>query len=94
MYLFEGLLENGSLYRFGTLFASTGSPPLGFNHRVNGYWPICIRAAGNKLPLTWLFVIQRNQKPSDDNFMNGAGAFFNQTEFPNALREHACLSIR
>jgi hypothetical protein len=38
-----------------------------------------------------LFVIQRNKKPSHDTFLNGVSSFFNQTEFPNALRERACL---
>jgi hypothetical protein len=92
VYLFEGLLENGSVYRFGTLVCFDWIATVGIQSPRQ--WILADlhqRAAGNKFPLTWLFIIQRNPKPSDDTFMNGAGAFFNQTEFPNALREHACL---
>jgi hypothetical protein len=38
-----------------------------------------------------LFIIQRNKKPSHNTFLAGVSSFFNQTEFPNALRDRACL---
>lgn len=92
VYLFKGRLENGAPYRFGTLVCFDWIATV-------GTWTPCQwiladlqeQAAEHQLPLSWLFIVQRNKKPSHDTFLNGVETFFNQTQFPNALRERACL---
>jgi hypothetical protein len=92
IYLFKGVLENGAPYRFATLVCFDWIATVGTQTALQ--WilgDLQQQAAGNQLPLSWLFVIQRNPKPSHDTFLNGVSTFFNQTQFPNALRERACL---
>jgi hypothetical protein len=48
-------------------------------------------SANAELSLSWLFVIQRNPKPSHDSFLAEVGGFFDQTAYPNVRRERACL---
>ncbi len=92
VFLFKGHRENGELYQFCTLICFdwianiAGKTPcqwILYNlHQL---------ANGAQLPITWLFIIQRNPKPSDNTFLKGVEDFFNQTKFPNAIRERACL---
>jgi hypothetical protein len=92
VYLFKGLLENGAPYRFGTLVCFDWIATV--DAQTPCQWILADlqqEAAEHQLPLSWLFVVQRNLKPSHDTFLAGVGAFFNQTQFPNALRERACL---
>lgn len=92
VYLFKGLLENGAPYRFGTLVCFDWIATVGAQKTcrwVLGH--LQQEAAQHQLPLSWLFIIQRNKKPSHATFLNEVGPFFNQTEFPNALRDRACL---
>lgn len=92
VYVFKGRLENGAPFRFGTLVCFDWIATVGT--RMPFQWILSDlhqQADGNQLPLSWLFIIQRNKKPSHDTFLNGVSSFFNQTEFPNALRDRACL---
>jgi hypothetical protein len=92
VYLFKGLLENGAPFRFGTLICFDWIATVGT--KTPCQWILADlqqQANGAQLPMSWLFIIQRNPKPSHDTFLKGVGDFFNQTEFPNALRERSCL---
>jgi len=92
VYLFKGLLENGAPYRFGTLVCFDWIATVGAQKTCR--WilgDLQQQAAQHQLPLSWLFIIQRNKKPSHETFLNEVRAFFDQTEFPNALRDRACL---
>ncbi|HSS21194.1 MAG TPA: hypothetical protein VLL54_14060 [Pyrinomonadaceae bacterium] len=92
VYLFKGLLENGAPYRFGTLVCFDWIAAVGAETPCQSILADLHRqAAEHQLPLSWLFVVQRNKKPSHSTFLAGVAAFFNQTQFPNALRERACL---
>ena len=92
VFLFKGYRENGELYQFGTLIC------FDWIANIAGKTPcqwildnLHQQANGAQLPITWLFIIQRNPKPSDNTFLKGVEDFFNQTKFPNAIRERACL---
>jgi hypothetical protein len=92
VYLFKGLLENDAPYRFATLVCFDWIATVGVRTPCEWILTQLQQEAGqHQLPLSWLFIIQRNKKPSHDTFLNGVSAFFNQTHFPNALRERACL---
>jgi hypothetical protein len=50
------------------------------------------REIGATLPLSWAFVLQRNDKPSDKGFLRGAADLFeSQGDFPSVRRENACV---
>ena len=92
VYLFKGLLENGAPYRFGTLVCFDWIATV--DAQTPCQWILADlqqQAVAHQLPLSWVFIIQRNKRPSHDLFLSGVGAFFNQTQFPNALRERACV---
>ena len=92
IYMFKGQLDNDAHFLFGTLVC------FDWVARVRGRRPfqwifteIHKKAGEGQLPLTWLFVIQRNRKPSHHTFMSSIEPFFNQSESPNADRHNACL---
>ena len=92
VYVFKGRMEKGAPYRFGTLVCFDWIAPIG--GRTPRQWilgDLEQQAGEYQLPFSWLFIIQRNKRPSHDTFLNEVRFFFNQTEFPNALRERACL---
>ena len=91
MFLFRGRRTNGEVYTFGTLvcfdwIAPTVPTPaqrfLEEAHRV---------ADGAQLPITWVFVIQHNEKPSHVEFLSKAVDFFRDRSYPNATRNGTCL---
>lgn len=92
VFVFAGLMSNGTPFRFGTIVCFDWIANLG--NRKAAEW-ICAaieqHANGHQLPLSWLFVIQHNPKPSHHTFLGQVEPFFNQTMFPNALRSGACL---
>jgi hypothetical protein len=92
VYMFKGRLDNGTPYRFGTLVCFDWIATVGTQTPTE--WILADlqrQAADNQLPLSWLFIIQRNPRPSHDAFLIRVRDFFNQTQFPSALRERACL---
>src|SRR5229473_2560534 len=92
IFLFKGRLENGAPYRFGTLVCFDWIASVGTKTPCQWILTDLEQQAGeHQLPLSWLFIVQRNKKPSHDTFLNRVEPFFNQTQFPNALRERACL---
>ena len=92
VFVFKGLLENDTPFRFSTLVCFDW---IAYVHgRTPSQWILANlheQANGGQSPLSWLFVIQHNKKPSHDDFLTNVNPFFNQTEFPNATRHNACL---
>ena len=92
VYMFKGQLDNDAHFLFGTLVCFDWVAHL--KGRKLFQWilaDIHQRAGDGQLPLTWLFVIQRNPKPSHHTFLSSIEQFFNQIESPNADRHNACL---
>ena len=91
IFLFRGHRTNGEPFIFGTLvcfdwIAPTTPAPyeriLEQTHHEAGH---------AQLPLTWLFVIQHNDKPSYYDFLNNVAGFFRNTSYPNATRTNTCI---
>ena len=92
IYMFKGQLDNDAHFLFGTLVCFDWIARI--NDRRPFQWilaDIHQKAGDGQLPLTWLFVIQRNPRPSHHTFLSSIEPFFNQLEFPNADRHNACL---
>lgn len=92
VFIFNGTFDNGVSYRFGTLICFDWIATI--DSKTPTQWildNLHQQANGAQLPISWLFIIQRNPKPSHDTFLKRVEDFFNQTLFPNALRNNACL---
>ncbi len=92
IYMFQGQLDNDAHFLFGTLVCFDWIARI--PDRKPFQWILAdlhTRAGEGQLPLTWLFVIQRNQKPSHHTFLSSIETFFNPLDFPNADRHNACL---
>ena len=91
MFLFRGRRTNEEVFTFGTMvcfdwIAPTNPTPvqqlLAEAHRVAG---------DSQIPITWVFVIQHNEKPSHFEFLNRVAEFFRDPSHPNATRNDTCL---
>ena len=93
VFLFSGRLETDSTpFQFATLICYDWIASIGGQLPVQALLAdIHSRADGYQQPLSWVFVIQRNRKPSDESFLTGIIDFFDQTQSPNAIRTNACL---
>lgn len=92
VFVFRGQLGNGVPFRFCSLVCFDWITLI--ENRTPCQWvlqALHAEANGHQLPMSWVFVIQNNQKPSHDTFLSGVAPFFDQTIFPNALRDRACL---
>lgn len=92
VFLFQGSLENGVPFRFSVLVCFDWIATV--EQRRPSQWLLQAlqqQANGNQLPLSWMFVIQRNPRPSHATFLTAVQGFFDQTEYPNALRAQTCL---
>lgn len=92
VFVFKGALNNGAPFRFCTLICLDWAAKVGEMKA----WEEIVSGLHEEIPhqpqpLSWLFVIQRNERPSHDSFMSEVPEFFNQTRFVNALRERACI---
>jgi hypothetical protein len=94
VFMFKGVLENGMQYRFCSLVCFDWIATVD-NQKV---WRRVLEdlqqqatQAQAELSLSWVFVIQRNPKPSHDSFLIEVSAFFDQTTIPNVRRDRACL---
>lgn len=94
VFVFKGQLENGTQYRFCSLVCFDWIATLD-GQKV---WRFVMHDLGQKaaeiqaeLSLSWFFVIQCNRRPSADSFLTEVTGFFDQTAFPNARRDRACL---
>ena len=91
MFLFRGCRTNGEVFTFGTMIcfdwiAPTNPTPaqrlLEEAHRTAGE---------SQIPITWVFVIQHNEKPSHFEFLNRVVHFFRDPSHANATRNDTCL---
>ena len=92
IYMFKGQRDNDAHFLFGTLVCFDWVAHI--KDRRPFQWILANihqRAGDGQLPLTWLFVIQRNRRPSHHTFLSSIEPFFNQLESPNADRHNACL---
>ena len=94
LFAFNGPFDNGTQYRFCSLVCFDWIA----TDLVKKAWRFVVdelgRQAtkiGGELPLSWLFVIQHNRRPSADSFLVEVGGFFDQREIPNVRRDRACL---
>ena len=91
IFMFRGQRPNGEPYIFGTMICfdwiaqTTPKPYERILEETHN------EARGAQLPLTWVFVIQRNEKPSHFEFLNSVVGFFRATKFPNATRVSASI---
>ena len=93
VFLFSGRLETDNTpFQFATLICYDWIASIGGQVPVQALLAdIHSRADGYQQPLSWVFVIQRNRRPSDESFLTGIIDFFDQTKSPNAIRTNACL---
>jgi hypothetical protein len=92
IYLFKGLLDNDAPFRFGSLICFDWIATV--EAKKSSKWileDLHQQANGYQIPLSWLFVIQHNAKPSHNTFLREVEAFYDQTQYPNAVRNNACL---
>ena len=91
MFLFRGRRTNKEVFTFGTMIcfdwiAPTSPTP------AQQFLAEAHRSAGDsQIPITWVFVIQHNEKPSHFEFLNRVGEFFRNQSYPNATRNDTCL---
>ena len=92
VYIFKGLMDNNVPFRFATLVCFDWIASL--HGQTPSKWILSNlheQAIDGQIPLSWLFVIQHNRKPSHNSFLTEVTPFFNQNEFPNATRHNACI---
>ena len=91
IFLFRGCRSKGEVFTFGTMIcfdwiAPTNPTPaqrlLEEAHRA---------ADESQIPITWVFVIQHNEKPSHFEFLDRVVDFFRDQTHPNATRNDTCL---
>ena len=91
MFLFRGRRTNEEVFTFGTMIcfdwiATTDPTPM------QQFLAEAQRSAeGSQIPITWIFIIQHNEKPSHYEFLNRAVTFFREKSYPNATRTDTCL---
>lgn len=93
LFVFKGTLENGTPYRFATIICFDWIATVGTKRTCAWILEDLHQQANNngQLPLSWIFVIQRNEKPSHAAFLGEVETFFDRTQFPNALRDRTCI---
>lgn len=93
VYVFQGLRSDGTAYRFATVVCFDWIATLGDRKALD--WILGVlhddAPANAAIDLSWLFVIQRNQKPSHDTFLLQIAPFFDQTKYPRVRRGDACV---
>jgi hypothetical protein len=94
VFSFKGRLENTTHYRFSTLvcfdWIATVDNKKVWRWVVDGLQQQAEQAQA-EVSLSWLFVIQRNPKPSHDTFLSEVSSFFDQNTVPNVRRNDTCL---
>lgn len=92
IYVFKGKFENGGYFLFCTLICFDWIARIGnldtFEWLLHG---IHNEAGSGQLPVTWIFVIQRNANPSHQTFLDRIQQFFNHNGYPNARKDNTCL---
>lgn len=95
VYLFKGMHENQSAFRFSTLVCFDWIGSIGgqkvWQSVVTELHQQAAAIGADRLALTWLFVIQRNPRPSHPSFLNQVSDFFDQRLLNRAGRDQSCL---
>ena len=92
VFIFKGLLENGTQYHFCSLICFDWVATLGSQRAWQWVLDDLRRqVTPGEVSLSWVFVIQCNPKPSHDNFLTEVRDFFNQNTIPNVRRDRTCL---
>ena len=91
MFLFRGRRANEEVFTFATMICfdwiAPTNPTPGLRLLAEAH-----RSAGeSQIPISWVFVIQHNEKPSHFEFLNGIVDFFRDRLHPNATRNDTCL---
>ena len=91
MFLFRGRRTNGEVFTFGSMICFDWIAPMSPTP-AQRFLEEAHRAANeSQIPITWLFVIQHNEKPSHFEFLNRVVEFFRDQSHPNATRTDTCL---
>ncbi len=92
IYLFSGLLSDGLPFKFSALVCFDWIAQLGGKSAID--WileEVWTQAVACILPITWMFVLQRNEFPSHNLFLQQVTRFFDRHICSRVLREDACI---
>lgn len=92
VFTFRGLRDNGTQYHFSSLVCFDWIATL--DGQMAWRWvldALAQQVAPNEMSLSWVFVIQCNDKPSHDTFLTEVRQFFDQNAYPNVRRDRTCL---
>ena len=92
VFTFKGQFTNGTQYHFCSLVCFDWIATIG----AQTVWrwvldALAQQVAPNELSLSWLFVIQSNEKPSHDTYLTEVRHFFDQNVCPLVHRDRTCL---
>lgn len=92
VFVFKGQFSNGTQYHFFSLvcfdWIATQNGEIVWRGVLDALQQ---EVAPNELSLSWLFVIQHNNKPSHDTFLSEVSGFFDQNIAPIVRRDRTCL---
>lgn len=96
VYVFTGAFENQSTYRFCSLVCFDWVGSVG--GKKVWQWVVeelgaLANAAKAAFPLSWVFVIQHNRKPSHTSFLAEVVDFFDPKTGPSVPRQQTCLVL-
>jgi len=96
IFSFKGNLSNGLKYRFSSLICFDWIASI----EAKRAWRWALDDLGvqaaeaeAELALSWMFVIQRNPRPSHPSFLGEVASFFDGTILPSVRRERTCLAF-
>lgn len=92
VFTFKGQFTNGTQYHFCSLVCFDWIATI--DGQMVWRWVLDAlgqQAAPNELSLSWVFVIQSNEKPSHDTYLTEVRQFFDQNVFPLVHRDRTCL---
>ena len=91
MFLFRGRRTNEEIFTFGTMICfdwiAPTNPTPGQRFLEGAHYS----AGQSQIPISWMFVIQHNEKPSHSEFLKRVVDFFRDPLHPNATRNDTCL---
>ena len=94
VYVFTGAFANQSTYRFCSLVCFDWVGPVGgkkvWRWVVEGLGALA-NAAKAAFPISWVFVVQHNPKPSHTSFLTEVVDFFDPNTVASVPRQQTCL---
>ena len=91
MFLFLGRRSEGEVFTFGTMICFDWIAPTNPTPAQQMLEEAHQAAGESQIPITWVFVIQHNEKPSNFEFLDKVVNFFRDQTHPNATRNDTCL---